>query len=741
LTSINVDTLNTSMKTVIISNRLPVKIIEENDHYTFIPSEGGLATGLGDVYKSGNSIWIGWPGIEVPEERQQEVTEQLATLNLYPVFLTQDQINLYYEGFSNEVLWPVFHYLVTYAHYEQSYWDCYQAVNQKFAKAALKVIHKKDKIWIQDYQLLLLPGILREKLPQSTIGFFQHIPFPSYEIFRLIPWRDELLNGMLGADLVGFHTYDDVRHFLSTVTRLLPVNSSANVLNSNERQIVVEAFPMGIDFDKFSGLTTHDQVQKEMEYFRKGKEDLKLILSIDRLDYSKGILERLKAIELLLQLHPEYIGKIELYMVVVPSRDTVPQYRDLKEQIDQFVGNLNARYRSINWIPVNYFYRSFPIEVLSALYAIADICLVTPMRDGMNLVSKEYVASRQNNDGVLILSEMAGASKELTDAVIVNPNNVGDIMEAIVLALKMPLEEQQNRMKAMRSIVEKFNVKHWVNNFILRLNEVKDSQQSLLAKHAVNMINENITSHYQQSLNRVLFLDYDGTLVDFTGNIDDASPDEELYQLIKKLTEDEANKVVIISGRRNETLEKWFGHLKVDMIAEHGAWQKTGDDKWNCLPLLTDQWKQEMKAILETYTDRTPGSFIEEKSYSLVWHYRKADEGLGELRANEIVSHLRILAADKGLQLMPGNKVIEFKNIEVNKGKAALNWLYDKNPDFILALGDDHTDEDIFKALPDDAFTIKVGNNISEAKYYLNDYKEVRKLLWNLVQEEFVQRG
>ena len=734
------DTSNTSMKTVIISNRLPVKIIEKDNEYIFTPSEGGLATGLGDVYKTGNSIWIGWPGIEVPEERQQEVIDKLSDLNLYPVFLTQDEINLYYEGFSNEVLWPVFHYLVTYAHYEQSYWDCYKSVNEKFAAAALKVLSKKDKIWIQDYQLLLLSGILRDKLPESTIGFFQHIPFPSYEIFRLIPWRVELLNGMLGADLIGFHTYDDVRHFLSTATRLLPVNSSANILNSNERQIVVEAFPMGIDFDKFSNLTAFNDVQREVEYFRAGKEDMKVILSIDRLDYSKGILERLKALELLLQTHPEYINKIELYMIVVPSRDTVPQYRDLREQIDQFVGNLNARYRSINWIPVNYFYRSFPIEVLSALYSTSDICLVTPMRDGMNLVSKEYVASRNNNDGVLILSEMAGASKELTDAIIVNPNNMGDIMEAIVMALKMPLEEQQIRMKAMRDIVEKFNVKHWVNNFILRLNEVKDSQHSLLTKHAVNLINENITKRYHETDKRVLFLDYDGTLVDFAGNIDDASPDEELYSLIEKLTADASNSVVIISGRRNETLENWFGHLKVDLIAEHGAWQKAHGDKWNCLPLLTDQWKQEMKAILETYTDRTPGSFIEEKSFSLVWHYRKAEEGLGDLRANEIVSHLKILAADKGLQLMPGNKVIEFKNMEVNKGKAALNWLYGKRPDFILALGDDHTDEDIFKALPDDAFTIKVGNNISEAKYYLNDYNEVRKLLWSLVKEDFAGR-
>ncbi|WP_443946522.1 bifunctional alpha,alpha-trehalose-phosphate synthase (UDP-forming)/trehalose-phosphatase [Pedobacter sp. AW1-32] len=728
------------MKTVILSNRLPVKIIEENNEYTFIPSEGGLATGLADVYKNGNSIWVGWPGIDVPEDRQEEVIEKLRALNLFPVFLTQDEINLYYEGFSNEVLWPVFHYLVTYAHYEQSYWDCYQAVNKKFAESALKVLDKNDRIWIQDYQLLLLPGILRERLPKSTIGFFQHIPFPSYEIFRLIPWREELLKGLTGADLIGFHTYDDVRHFLSTATRILPINSTSNVLNGEDHQIVVEAFPMGIDFEKFASLTTTDEVKKEIDFFRSGKEDMKIILSIDRLDYSKGILERLKALELLLQIHPEYIGKIELFMIVVPSRDSVPQYRDLREQIDQFVGNLNARYRSINWIPVNYFYRSFPIEVLSALYSSADICLVTPMRDGMNLVSKEYVASRNHNDGVLILSEMAGASKELTDALVVNPNNLGDIMEAIVTALKMPKEEQIQRMTAMRAIVEKFNVKHWVQNFILRLEEVKDSQKSLLTKHAVNAINQVIAEQYNNSKNRTLFLDYDGTLVGFSGNIDDASPDQELYDLITKLTEDTANTIVIISGRRHETLEKWFGHLKVDLIAEHGAWQKSFGDKWNSLPLLTDQWKQEIKALLETYTDRTPGSFIEEKSYSLVWHYRKADEGLGDLRANEIISHLKILAADKGLQLMPGNKVIEFKNVEVNKGKAALNWLYGKETDFIMALGDDVTDEDIFRALPDDAITVKVGANISEAKYYLNDFVEVRKLLWSLVKEEFASK-
>ncbi|RYG00246.1 MAG: trehalose-6-phosphate synthase, partial [Chitinophagaceae bacterium] len=373
-----------------------------------------------------------------------------------------------------EVLWPVFHYLVTYANYEQSYWDCYQHVNQKFADATAQFVNTDDKIWVQDYQLLLLPGILRSQHSKSTIGFFQHIPFPSYEIFRLIPWREELLNGLIGADLIGFHTYDDVRHFLSTASRLLPVNTSANIISDKNRQIVVEAFPMGIDFDKFNDLAKSPAVLAETTQFNEQYSEITTILSIDRLDYSKGIFERLQAIQLLLETHPEYVEKILLNMIVVPSRDTVPQYRELKEQIDQAVGSINAKYRTVNWNPINYFYRSFPVETLSAFYSTADICLVTPMRDGMNLVSKEYVASRTENTGVLILSEMAGASKELTDAVMVNPNNLGDIMQAIVDALIMPLAEQKQRMKTMRATVEKFNVKHWVNNFMLKLNEVKE---------------------------------------------------------------------------------------------------------------------------------------------------------------------------------------------------------------------------------------------------------------------------
>ncbi|TDQ11635.1 bifunctional alpha,alpha-trehalose-phosphate synthase (UDP-forming)/trehalose-phosphatase [Pedobacter metabolipauper] len=723
-------------KTIIISNRLPVKITEHNGEYRLRPSEGGLATGLGSVYKRGNNVWIGWPGIEVPEDRQDEVRQKLAEFNLIPVFLTNEEISLYYEGFSNEVLWPIFHYLTTYANFEQTYWDSYKSVNEKFRDTVIQNINDGDTIWVHDYQLLLLPCLVRTERPAVTIGFFQHIPFPSYEILRVIPWREEIISGMLGADLLGFHTFDDVKHFLSAVSMLSSSKQSENIIMHKNRQIVVESFPMGIDYQKFESLTRHEKVAKHTANFKESHQNTKIMLSIDRLDYSKGILQRLQALELLLQMHPEYIDKISLFMIVVPSRDTVPKYKELRDQIDQLVGNINSRFRTLNWVPIHYFYRSFSVEFLSALYSIADICIVTPMRDGMNLVSKEYVASRTKNDGVLILSEMAGASKELNDALIVNPNNIGDVMRAINRAINMPPDEQNTRMTSMRHIVKKFDINLWVKNFMDKLLEVKEIQQSLLTKHAVLSVRERMADDYLKSKDRYIFLDYDGTLVGFHGDIDKASPDQELYDILGQLSADPANRVVIISGRRYQTLQQWFGHLNLEMIAEHGAWQKHLNEDWKALPLLTDKWKQDVKTVLDTYTDRTPGSFVEEKSYSLVWHYRKVEKGLGELRANEISNHLRMMIADKGLQMMPGNKVIEFKNIEVNKGKAAQNWLYNNNPDFIIALGDDHTDEDIFKTLPPEAYTIKVGSNISAAQYYLRDFKEVRELLKSFISTQ-----
>ena len=728
-------------KTIIVSNRLPVKISKNDDEYQLSPSEGGLATGLGSIYKEGDNIWIGWPGLEITEQEDKDtITHQLKELSLLPVFLSQQEIGEYYEGFSNEILWPVFHYYAsTYASYKQSNWDFYQLVNQKFSEAILKVAKPGDVIWIHDYQLLLLPALVRKAMPDVSIGFFLHIPYPSHEMFRLIPWRYELLEGMLGADLLGFHTFDDVRHFLGTITRILPVTTSANIITSNDRSIVAESFPMGIDDKKYASLPQTAEVMEQIKQIKESFKGTRLVLSIDRLDYSKGILQRLEAFELLLQRNPEYIGKITLYMIVVPSRDTVPQYKYLRDQIDKKAGNINSLYRTMDWSPVHYYYRSFPIETLSALYYSADVCLVTPMRDGMNLVSKEYVASRINNDGVLILSEMAGASKELIDAIIVNPNNIGEMYRAIVQAISMPLAEQQTRMQQMRQNVTKFNIGHWVKLFMEKLKEVKQLQRSMQTRHVSTTTAQSIISRYAKTKKRIIFLDYDGTLVDFKPNIAQASPDKELFDILTLLTDDPANQVVLISGRKHENLSDWFNGSDIYLIAEHGAWFKRQNTSWHKISGLSDAWKQDIYPILETYVDRTPGSFIEEKTYSLVWHYRKAQKGLGELRANELTNNLKYLASDKGLQLLPGDKVLEIKNMEINKGKAALSLTENKDYDFVIAFGDDHTDEDIFKALPESAITIKVGSNISAAKFYLRNPTEVRRFLISLTESTVVQ--
>ncbi len=554
---------------------MPVKAVEKDGQYHFTSAEGGLATGLSSIFKENkDSLWIGWPGLEIPKEKEEDITKELKQNNLCPVFLSAEEITQFYEGFSNEILWPVFHYVPTYANYDINYWNQYRRVNNKFCEAVMKVAEPDDVIWIHDYQLLLLPTMLRKETPDFTIGFFLHIPFPSHELFRLIPWRSELLNGMLGADLLGFHTYDDVHHFMVAASRILQISYSANVISCNNRSIVADAFPMGIDDRKFDELTKNILVKQNLAQLQKDFANQRMILSIDRLDYSKGILQRLQAFDVFLQENPDYHQQVSLYMIVVPSRDKVQQYKDLRDEIDKLVGNINSRYRTNNWTPINYFYRSFMIEELSALFQSAEICLVTPMRDGMNLVCKEYIASRNNNNGVLILSEMAGASKELIDALIVNPNNIFQMSSAIAAALIMPLNEQEKRMRVMRELIQKNNVTNWVNTFMDTLKKVKKRQQSLQTKYLSNRLKDHMRKRYANAGKRLLLLDYDGTLTNFADIPAHANPDKELYKLIEHLSDDERNDVVIISGRAHSQLNEWFSHLPVHLVGEHGVWYR-----------------------------------------------------------------------------------------------------------------------------------------------------------------------
>jgi trehalose 6-phosphate synthase/phosphatase len=723
-------------KTIIVSNRLPISLRHRKGKFEFNPSAGGLATGLGSIYKEGENIWIGWPGNTVDDPGQRdEIIVELHTLKMAPVFLSKEDVEEFYEGFSNETLWPAFHYFTQYMVYNPDHWEAYIRVNQKFCTAILEKAGPDDTIWVHDYQLLLLPQMLRDALPNATIAFFQHIPFPSYEIIRMIPWRKELLNGMCGADLIGFHTYDDMRHFLSAVGRLNGLSSESGYIQAENRIINVDSFPMGIDYDKFAKQAKSKKTLSLVQKYRQQVGDQKMLITIDRLDYSKGIPQRIQAFAQLLKQNKELRGKVSMIMIVVPSRDKVQSYKDLKEEIDLLVGRINSEYSTLNWVPVHYFYRSFPFEELSAFYNMSDIALVTPLRDGMNLVCKEYVASRTDQSGVLILSEMAGASKELQDAILVNPNDRQGVVDAIYNALSMPLEEQKARMKSMQESLKKYDVFQWVKVFMDRLQHVKKKQEDLTSKDVDAKVMSQIQFDFKKSKNAVLFLDYDGTLTGFTANPQDAVPDDELRKIIKDLSA--LAQVVLISGRDKDTLGEWFEGQQIDMIAEHGVWVKRKENKgdWDLYAEIEDEWKDDIRKVMEYYVLRTPGAFIEEKHHSLVWHYRKVESGLGDLRMRELFSHLKYMARGYNLQVLEGNMVLEIKRPDINKGRAATALMKGEEYDFVLAIGDDWTDEDTFKAMPKNAYSIRVGYAYTQANYNIKSFRQVRQLLQKMTSE------
>jgi len=722
-------------RTIIVSNRLPTKVIRTENNLTFQPSEGGLATGLGSVYRTGGNLWIGWPGLFVGDTAEEaQIDAALAADHMAPVFLTEDEIRDFYEGFSNSTLWPTFHYFSEFASYEQTHWDAYVAVNEKFCAAVLAHAGPDDTIWVHDYQLLLLPELLRRARPEATIGFFLHIPFPSQELIRVLPWRAELLRGMLGADLIGFHTYGYMRHFLSAVTHVLGYPAQNGQIETPQRSVRVDAFPMGIDYERFAQAATSEATLAHAAEYREALRDTRVILSIDRLDYTKGIAQRLRAFNLLLERYPEWRGQVSLIMLVVPSRDQVAQYAALKEEIDELVGRINAQYRTISWNPILYFYRSLPLEELAALYHLAEVALVTPMRDGMNLVAKEYIASKVDQRGVLILSERAGAARELSDALLVNPTDLHQLTETMHDALVMPEAEQATRMSAMQELVGRYTVFAWTKLFMNQLTYTKMKQQTL----APEMLTAPLATQLVQDFGaaegtRLLLLDYDGTLMPFFANPQQARPDQELRLLLRALTELPRTQVVIISGRDRSTLQEWLGHLPLGFVAEHGVWLRGTDGDWELMQPLRADWKRELRPVLELYVARTAGSFIEEKDYSLVWHYRRADADLGEVRARELLSHLAFMTANTDLQVMEGHKVLEIKNAGINKGAGASRWLTRYEPGFVLALGDDRTDEDTFRALPPEAYTVRVGLARSLARYNLATVPEVRQLLRRLL--------
>lgn len=731
------------MRLIIVSNRLPITVAEQEGKLMFKESPGGLVSGLsayldslkGSYFKKTDYLWIGWPGTDVGEKNKGDLKRSLLQEhNAFPVFVSGKSMDKFYLGFCNRTIWPLFHYFPSYMVWDNEYWEHYRAVNEIFLNSVLEIYKKGDIIWVHDYHLMLLPRLIRKVLPEASIGFFLHIPFPSFEIFRLLPSRQrrEILEGILGADLIGFHTSEYTQYFLRCVLRILGLNHDFGEIYHDERLIKIETFPMGIDYNKYHAAVKKKEVIKEKNKLRKSLGNNKIILSIDRLDYTKGTHNRLRAYELFLENNPGWHGKVVLVIIVVPSRIGVEHYDLMKKQIDELVGKINGKFGTVNWTPVIYQYRFLPFVPLIGLYSISDVCLVTPLRDGMNLVAKEYIATRRDRTGVLILSEMAGCVKELGESIIINPNNIEEITQAIKDALNMPVEEQIKRNSLMQERLREYDVIKWAERFVTELNDIKREENKLKAKHLNIRFQKKLLNQYKKSQKRLLLFDYDGTLTPFYPAPELAKPTEELNEILMSLAENKNNYVVLVSGREKTNMQNWFGKLRIGLVAEHGLWIKEKNGNWKLTKEVTYDWKFKIINKLKMHLLRVPGAFIEEKEFSVAWHYRNTDPEQGNLVATEIIDEIVHLTANLDLQVLKGNRVIEIRPSGVNKGIACRRFVSKDNFDFILAVGDDETDEDMFKALPEFACSIRIGMTSSFAHYNMRSFSEFSGFLKQL---------
>ena len=722
-------------KLIIVSHRLPVTVSAGNNKVLFNHSPGGLATGLSSYMARSSFTWIGFSGLtseKTPPDKSKYIADRLLRdYNCIPVDLTEDDLKLYYSGYSNNTLWPLFHYFSIYTSYSEKTWIAYKEVNQKFCAEILKQASGDDMIWIHDYHLMLLPLMIREKFPEVKIGFFLHIPFPSSEVFRLLPNRKEILKGLLGADLVGFHTYNYYRHFLSSVLRICGNENTFGEIDLGDRMVKADVFPMGIDYNRYSSLNKSG-IKTEIKKIQDKTSGMKIILSIDRLDYSKGILQRLEAFNLFLENNPGYHEKVILILVAVPSRTEIRLYRYLKNDVDRLIANINGGFSTISWTPIRYMYRSIPFNTLLAFYNQSDVALLTPLRDGMNLIAKEYAAAQTVKNGVIILSEMAGVAEEMGEAIIVNPNDRPGMAEAIKLALEMPEDKRAERINRIKKRVKDYDVFKWADDFITKLQNTAGENGKYEKIILTRKIQNQILDSYKKSGTRLLLLDYDGTLVSFKTRPEDAVPDDELYNILDSIAAKEKNDLVIISGRDRVFLEQYFSkNRNLTLVAEHGAWIRYPGCNWE-LTIETDTgWKDLIRPLLEKYVRHTPGTFIEEKDFSLAWHYRDADHKFSSMNSKELKLQLLNFISNLHLGLIVGNWVIEVKSLESSKGRIASKLILKKEYDFIFAAGDDITDETMFDKLPENAYSIKIGLGNTSAKYNLYDVEEFRKLLKN----------
>ncbi len=682
---------------LVVSNRLPVQVRRTSQGFEYLPAPGGLVTALEGARQRVEPRWLGWPGIYVErEDERASIASHLAKdYDATPLFVPEALFDAYYEGFSNGTLWPLFHYFPQHAHYEEDEWNAYREVNRRFCDRIVEIAPPDARVWVHDYHLLLLPELLREALPKARIGFFLHIPFPSSEIFRMLPWREQLLRGLLGADVIGFHSHAYARHFQSSLLRLLGLEHEFGRVWVGDRLVRIDSFPLGVDVARLGAAREDPEVEAERLSLLAENPGKRIVLTVDRLDFTKGIPERLRAFERFLERNPHWHEKVTLIALTVPSRTGVPEYQALKREVDELVGRVNGRFGESGWTPILYLYRNLPFERLVALYRAAD---------------------------------------ELGEALIVNPHDEEQVCRALERALEMPEDEQRRRNRGLLERQRRYDVGRWVEDFLTQLEPARLEGRGHEPLEGAAL--EALLDAHRASERRLLLLDYDGTMVPFAPRPEEAAPDPPLLDLLRSLSANPRNTVVIISGRDRATLEAWLGDVGADLVAEHGAVVRLrSDPTWRqSVGAAEASWKPKLRPLLELFVDRTPGAMIEEKAASLAWHYRQAPPDLGELRARQLAEGLEGMLSNSGLVVLQGSKVIEVKDGAIGKGRAAEPWLgREPRYDFVLATGDDPTDEEMFEVMPAEAWTILIGaDRPSHARHRLAGPDAIRALLRSL---------
>lgn len=715
---------------IIASNRLPFSYDEKSKKLN--QSSGGLVTALKGIKTKHEFHWVGTVDEKIPKKLIENYPDKKTYS--YPT-ISKDLYDSYYNNFCNDVLWPLCHYESELVRFDTTHWESYVKVNEIFAKHIANIYKKGDVVWVHDFHLFLLPKMLKQINKNIKVGFFLHIPFPSSEVYKTLPVRKEILDGVSYADLIGFHDFSYLRHFASSLYNILGLKFNLMEFQGPLNKVRLGVFQVSIDTPDFIKKAQSNKTTKMIAKFGLHQKKYKMILGVDRLDYSKGLLFKLQIFKKYLEDNPKEVGKVELYQIAVPSRTEVEEYIQLRHEVERLVSEINGQFSRLDYVPVRYFFKSISSTELMALYRSSEVLLVTSKRDGMNLVCLEYISAQaKENPGVVMLSELTGAASSLSHATLINPYNIAESAKILNDCLTMPLKERMFRHQIMLDYLKNYTASVWAGSFMDQL--MKDRDKEVHKK--VNLASSSAKSELKKELKtkqKVFLIDYDGTLSPIVSKPEMAKISKEAKEVLKELSK--KHKVIIVTGRDKKFISAQVKGLPVSIACEHGAsFFDFQTKKWRSLVSSNPKrWMEHARMIFKQYQDRTPNSMIEKKTYGIAWHYRNAPKGFGEFQARKLVLDLESDLSHHPVTVARGKMVVEVKSLEASKGYFA-DWFlprYTEDSDEIIAIGDDKTDEDMFRSLINRGKTIKVGDpEGSYAHYYVPEQGMVLKLLKSL---------